>query len=53
MRDCSPTVTALAAVRGTLSKRRPVVADVLNLSALKDARAGTVGVTQSTKEGKG
>jgi hypothetical protein len=51
--DGSTAVAALAAVRGTLSERRPVIADVLNLSALIGARAETVGVTLTTKEGKG
>jgi hypothetical protein len=51
--DGSPASTALAAVHDTLSERRPVVANVVNLSALTGARAGAVGVTLTTKEGKG
>jgi hypothetical protein len=42
----------LAAVHGTLSERRPVVAGIPNLSALAGTRAGTVGVTLSKKEVK-
>jgi hypothetical protein len=51
MRDGSPATAALAAARGTLSERRPVVADVLNFSALTSARAGTAGNPLTTKEG--
>jgi hypothetical protein len=51
--DGSPTAVELATVRGTLSERLPIVADILNLSALTGTRAGTVGVTLATKEGKG
>jgi hypothetical protein len=52
-RDGSPTAATLAVACGTLSKCRPVVADVLNLSALTGARARMVGVPLSTKEVKG
>jgi hypothetical protein len=51
MRDGSPATAALAAARGTLSERRPVVTDVLNFSALTSARAGTAGNPLTTKEG--
>jgi hypothetical protein len=43
MHDSSPAADVLAVGRGTLSERRPIVADVLNLSTLAGARAGTVG----------
>jgi hypothetical protein len=51
-RDSSPTAAGLAAVCGTLSERRPVIMDVLTLSALTGVREGTVDVTLSTKEEK-
>jgi hypothetical protein len=44
-RDSSP-----AAARDTLSERFPVVADVLNLSALTRVRSGTAGDPLTTKE---
>jgi hypothetical protein len=53
MHDGSPAAAALTAVRGALSECCPVVAGVLNLSALADTREGKVGVTLSTKEAKG
>jgi hypothetical protein len=40
----------LAAARGTLSERRPITSDVLSLSALTGARAGTVGDALTTKK---
>jgi hypothetical protein len=48
-----PVAVALAAVRGALSECRLVVAGVPILSALAGARAGTVGITLSTKKTKG
>jgi hypothetical protein len=42
-----------AIARDTLSKRRPVVADLLNLSTLTGARAGMTNDPLSTKERKG
>jgi hypothetical protein len=47
-RDGSPD-----AARGTLSERRPVVVDVLNLSALTGDRAGMAGDPCHQKERKG
>jgi hypothetical protein len=49
-RDGSPTAVALAAGHDTLSERRPVIADVLNLSGLTSVRAGTVDDPLSIKE---
>jgi hypothetical protein len=51
-RDGSLAAAVLAAVRGTLSERRPIVAGVPNLSTLAGARAGMVGVTLLPKEVK-
>jgi hypothetical protein len=51
--DGSRAAAVLAVVRGALSERHLVIADVPNLSALAGARAGTVGVTLSTKEVRG
>jgi hypothetical protein len=42
-RDGSPVATTLAAARSTLSERRPVVTDILKLSALTGARSRTAG----------
>jgi hypothetical protein len=49
-REDSPVTVALATVRGTLAERRPIVAGALDLSALAGARAGTIGVTLSTRK---
>jgi hypothetical protein len=51
-RDSSPAVATLAAARGTLFERRPVTNDVLSLSALMGARAGTDDDALITKEGQ-
>jgi hypothetical protein len=50
--DSSPVSAALAAVSSTLAERRPVVAGAPDLSALAGARAGTIGVTLSTRKQK-
>jgi hypothetical protein len=44
-----PTTATLATARNTLSERCPVIEDVLNFSALKEARAGTAGDPRTTK----
>jgi hypothetical protein len=51
--DGLPAATALAAVHGALSECRLVVAGVPKLSTLPGMRAGTVGVTLSTKKARG
>jgi hypothetical protein len=51
-RDSLPVAVALAAIRSTLAKRRPVVAGAPDLSAFAGARAGTIGVTLSTRKQK-
>jgi hypothetical protein len=48
--DGSPVATAPAAVRGALAERHLVVVGAPDLSALADARAGTIGVTLRTIE---
>jgi hypothetical protein len=52
-RDGSPATATLAAVCGALFEWRPVVSDVLNLSALVGARVGTVGDALTTQERQG
>jgi hypothetical protein len=49
-RDGSPVAVTLAAVYGTLSERRLVIEGIPDLSALAGGRAGTVGVTLSTRK---
>jgi hypothetical protein len=49
-RDGSPIAAALAAVRGALAERRLVVTGVPDLSTLAGVRAGTIGVTLSTRK---
>jgi hypothetical protein len=46
-------VATLATARGTLSERCPIVADVLNFSALTGARSGTADDPLTTKEREG
>jgi hypothetical protein len=48
-----PATTTLAVVCGALSERRLVASDVLSLSALVGARAGTAGNALTTKERQG
>jgi hypothetical protein len=48
-RDGSPVAAAPATVRGALDERRLVVTGAPDLSALAGMRAGTIGVTLSTK----
>jgi hypothetical protein len=48
-RDSLLATATLATARGALSERRPVVEDVLNLSALTSARSGTADDPLTTK----
>jgi hypothetical protein len=52
MREGSPAVAALVAVRGALAERRLVVVGIPDLSALVGVRAGTIDVTLSTRKQK-
>jgi hypothetical protein len=52
MRGGSPITAALAAVRGTLTERHPVVAGAPDLSALAGVRAWTISVTLPTRKQK-
>jgi hypothetical protein len=51
-RDGSPVTAALTTVHGALTERRLVDTGSFDLSALAGARAGTIGVTLSTKKKK-
>jgi hypothetical protein len=49
-RDGSPVTAALAAIRGAFDERRLIIIGAPDLSALAGARAGTIGVTLSTRK---
>jgi hypothetical protein len=51
-RDGSPAAAALTVACGTLSERRPIVVDVLNLSALTGVRAGRPTTSCQLKQGR-